>query len=71
MSRARLPRCADCGGMECRVVSYGAPGPNDYRVAHVWLCPSCEYLRANPNAPRAVRMPRERPAASLQRETLF
>jgi C4-type Zn-finger protein len=71
MSRARLPRCADCGGMECRVVGYVLHTPQGDRVSHVWLCASCEYRRINPDAPRAVRMPRERPAASLQSETLF
>lgn len=58
------PKCRDCGKTTRRVVSNGSGG-------HLWLCESCELLRAKPDAPRAVKMPHERRARPLQSEKLF
>jgi hypothetical protein len=45
MSRIRKPFCADCGSAQCHVVSVEGGG-------NVWLCGSCEMLRADPAAPK-------------------
>lgn len=60
----RKPRCADCKGADCHVVALPSG------QGHLFLCGSCEYLRAHPDAPRAVKLPRER-SKRLQRETLL
>ena len=57
-----LAKCRDCGQRTDRVVPVGD--------RHEWLCASCEYLRLRPDAPMAVKPPRER-TKRLQRETLF
>lgn len=38
---------------------------------HEWWCGSCEYLRKNPDAPKAKPVPREARPKRLQRERLF
>lgn len=68
MAGARRPFCADCGGGEVHVVTAG--------YGNIWLCGSCEMLRANPDAPKVAVPPglpvnwpkRGRPK---QRESLF
>lgn len=61
------PRCADCNARTDRVIVERGPGGTQHEF---FLCASCEYLRANPDAPRAVKLPRER-SKRLQKETLF
>lgn len=39
----KAPFCADCGGADCHVVNRQGGGS-------IWLCGSCEFLRANPAA---------------------
>ncbi len=63
-----LPHCADCGDRQCHpVLRNPCKGPDE---GHVWLCGSCEILRANPEAPRRVLMPGER-RVPKQKEVLF
>lgn len=49
MPRARRPFCADCGGGDCHVVTQGQ--------GNIWLCGSCELLRADPDAPKRKHPP--------------
>lgn len=62
--KTTLPKCKDCGAGSPRVVGNETAG-------YVWLCASCEVLRANPNARLAPLLPRERRPMRLQSETLF
>jgi hypothetical protein len=69
--KQKPPICQDCGASGPHPVSrqwfdsYGRAV-----VGHEWLCGSCEYLRKFPDAPRAVKPPRDRRAKPLQAETL-
>jgi hypothetical protein len=73
-----LPKCSDCGGRDARVVSkrvrVGVPGVEV--DSHEWLCASCEYKRAHPDAAPAapaapLPLPRERRPLPLQDERLW
>lgn len=71
MSRgAAKPKCQDCGTTDCHVVAIRDSAFHGKVLRHTFLCGSCEYLREHPEAPRAVKLPRER-TKRLQRETLF
>lgn len=61
------PRCADCNKVTDRCVRRH---PHGVVAGSLFLCADCEYLREHPNAPRAVKLPRER-AKRLQKETLL
>jgi len=45
LGRVKKPKCQDCGTAHCAVVAVKGGGL-------LWLCGSCEMLRANPDAPR-------------------
>jgi hypothetical protein len=63
------PKCRDCKTADCHVVALRDPLYPD-RLRHVFLCGSCEYRLDHPDAPRPVKLPRER-SKRLQKETLF
>jgi len=66
------PHCAKCGDPKpMPMLREGAePDRQGGATSHLWICGSCLYLRDHPDAPRAVRLPRER-SKRLQREQLF
>jgi hypothetical protein len=52
---AKAPFCEDCGSLDCHVVERVAGSHGEF--GHLWLCGSCEYLRANPDAPKQTVRP--------------
>ena len=62
----KAPFCHDCGSADCHVVGYegiatitdvnGVKTPRG-SIYNVWLCGSCEMLRANPEAKRMTHPP--------------
>lgn len=63
-------KCSGCGKAEAHVVLRVAGDPDK---GHDWLCGSCEYLRANPEAKTGpvVKLPIDMRRRPLQKETLF
>lgn len=66
------PRCSECG--DSKPMAMLRPGATPDAIggasSHEWICGTCVYLRDHPDAPRAVKLPRER-VKRLQKETLF
>lgn len=61
------PRCADCNKVTDRCIRRH---PHGVVKLSLFLCADCEYRRDNPDAPKAVKLPRER-TKRLQKETLW
>jgi hypothetical protein len=61
--KVKPPKCEDCGCAQPHVVKLR-------ENFFVWLCGSCEFRREHPDAPKPVKLPRER-TKRLQKETLF
>jgi hypothetical protein len=70
VSETKLPKCCGCGQRTYSVVTAGTYSVLSTETRHEWLCASCEYLREHPDAPRAIKPPRER-TRRLQKETLL
>ncbi len=65
--QGKSPFCADCGSHDAHVVGNSSGG-------HLWLCGSCELLRANPDARLATNppgLPSTWPGRGKQKERLF
>lgn len=72
MLKLKLPKCVDCGGASPHVVSI--PFRDSRGVEHIrheWVCTTCEYKRAFPDAPMIPAHPAYRRPKKLQSETLF
>lgn len=72
LRRPTPPHCAKCG--DPKPMPKLRDGVEPDRVggatSHEWICGACLYLIDHPDAPRAIKLPRER-SKRLQKEQLF
>lgn len=74
-AKPRLPACVDCGARGTRALrkpdAFDHPTEGTMPGGHEWLCADCEYKRDHPDFVPLPKLPQERAAKRLQKETLF